>query len=219
MLRRMPLQRSERFPSVSPSLHPIYSRMVVPLHCLTAPYLADRVCWSLFCLGVYLLRPPSSEGCANWPTINKCIKVESDYNWSLRINNTRWNSDNVITQLTVTAVLNHLATWSVIVKNPMISLDHDRDLFGENPNFCNPVLHARAHTCEYAHTCIPLTCFIHRRLYHIYRLINSVVWCYKSWPEWWPRCNKQGRTKSTSYHVKIDTSIHYGNVCRSDNCS
>ena len=38
---------------------------------------------------------------ANWPTVDRFIKVDSDYNWSPRTNYTRWNSDNVITQLTV----------------------------------------------------------------------------------------------------------------------
>ena len=47
------------------------------------------------------LHPPSSTGCANWPTVDKCIKLDSDNNWSLRINYTQWNSDNVITQLMV----------------------------------------------------------------------------------------------------------------------
>ena len=196
----MPLQRSDWFPSVF-LLPPPHSRTVVPLHCLTDLCLADRVRWSLFCLGVYSL------SVHRHPTVDKCIRGDSDYNWSMRINYTRWNSDNVITQLTVRAVLDHLPTWSMIVKNPTISLDHDRDLFlGKNLNFCNPVPHAcaRAHTCERAYTCIPLTCFVHWKLYHMYRLINSVVGCYKSWPEGWPRCNKQGWTNSTSYQVKRD---------------
>ena len=58
----------------------------------------------------------------------------------------------------------------------------------QNLNFCNPVSTC---TCAYTHMpahkhlhttnwfCLPAT------LYHIYRLIISVVWCYKSWPKWW----------------------------------
>ena len=36
-------------------LPPPHSRTVVPLHCLTAFCRADRVRWSIFCLGVYPL--------------------------------------------------------------------------------------------------------------------------------------------------------------------
>ena len=147
------------------------------------------------------LRLPSSAPCANWPTVDKCIKVNWDYNWSLRINYTRWNSD-MITQLMVRAVRRDRWSWKIL-RSASITI---AIFLGKNSNFCNPVPHVRvrAHTCERTHTYIPLTCFVHRRLYHMYKLINSVVWCYKSWPEWWTRCNKQGQTNTTSYQVKHD---------------
>ena len=113
-LWRMPLQRFDRFPSVYPSTPLSYGR-TPPLSDCSLP---GRPCPLVTILSRCLpaLHPPSSAGCANWPTVDKCIKVDSDYNWSLRINYTRWNSDKVITQLTVRAVLDHLATWLMIVE-------------------------------------------------------------------------------------------------------
>ena len=101
---QLPLQRIEQFPGVSPSLH----STIVRSNPWLWSYLSDcslhgRPCPLVTILSRCLpaLRPPSSAGCANWPTVDKCIKVDSDYNWSLRTNFTRWNSDNMITQLTV----------------------------------------------------------------------------------------------------------------------
>ena len=66
-------------------------------------FLSGRPCPLVTILSQCLpaLHPPSSTGCATGQTVDKCIKVDSDYNWSLRINYTQWNSDNVIMQLTV----------------------------------------------------------------------------------------------------------------------
>ena len=100
-LRRMPLQRSERFPGSPPSSTPLS-------YCRTPPLsdcsLRGRPCPLVTILSQCLpaLRLPSSTGCADWPT-DRCIKGDSDYNWSLRTNYTRWKSDNVIMQLTSTS--------------------------------------------------------------------------------------------------------------------
>ena len=83
----MPLQRSEWFPSVSPSLHPT---LVGRTPSLSDCSLRGRPCPLVTILSRCLpaLRLTSSAGYANWPTSDKCIKVDSDYNWSLRINYT-----------------------------------------------------------------------------------------------------------------------------------
>ena len=147
----MPLQRSDRLPSDSPSQHPTLIRSVPSIVWLFSAW--QTVSAGHYSVSVSTTRClPSSAGCANWPTIDTCTKVESDYNWNLRINYTQWNSDNVITQLTVTAVLDHLAMWSMIVKNPTINLDHDRDIFGEKIRTFVTQCHMRVHTHVSAHT-------------------------------------------------------------------
>ena len=53
------------------------------------------------------------------------------------------------------AVLDHLATWSMIVENPTISLDHDRDLFEKKiQTFVTqcPLMHAHMWALSHLHT-------------------------------------------------------------------